>query len=379
MRRFFSENRNNPWFWIFIGLAAALFVAMPVMSLDAGNSGDEDGFQIPQGENVLNYYRTHGADTTCMTFENLKYYGCSFDVVMAWVNHAFGVDDIASTRHAANALLGWVAVLFVGLIAWRIGGWRAGVLAMVLMFLSPRFLGHSFNNPKDIPLAAAVAMGIYYTLMFFRQAPRPKISTMVMLALSLAFAISVRVGGLILVGYMGLWGMLWLAQRLKTQHSRPTSKRGAKNGVPASTDKNWLWKTIGWAALVCIVGFFAGLLLWPYAMQAPIRNTVDSYHAMSQFAIGIRQIYDGHMVWSDALPWYYTPKFILTTIPVAVLIGWLVWPFINSKQEDTNSTGQAGIYWVEKVMLYFCFVFPVFWIAYTKANVYGGWRHSLFA
>ncbi|MBQ9473529.1 MAG: tetratricopeptide repeat protein [Bacteroidales bacterium] len=382
MKRFFNDNRSNPWFWTFIVLAAALLFAMPLLSSGAGNSGDEDGFQIPQGENVLNYYRTHGADTTCFTFENLKYYGCSFDVVMAWLNHTFGVDDIAHTRHAANALLGWVAVLFVGLIAWRIGGWRAGVVAMALMFLSPRFLGHSFNNPKDIPLAAAVTMSIYYTLMFFRQAPRPKIFTMVMLAISLAFAISVRVGGLIIIGYMGLWGLLWLIQRLSTRSRQTAPKRGGiKNSAKEADEKMWLWKTVGWAALVCVVGFFAGLLLWPYAMQAPIRNTVDSFHAMSQFAIGIRQIYEGHMVWSDALPWYYTPKFIITTIPIAVIIGWLIWPLLPCTQSDKSDDGQAmaRYHWVEKAMLYFCFLFPVFWIAYTKANVYGGWRHSLFA
>lgn len=374
MKKFIEANKSNLWFWAFAAIAVILFFAMPLMSLDAGNSGDEDGFQIPQGENVLNYYRSHKADTTCMTFENLKYYGCSFDVVMAWFNDTFHIDDIATTRHIANSLLGWLAVLFAGLIAWRVAGWRAGVMAMLLLFLSPRFLGHSFNNPKDIPLAAATVMAIYYIMMFFRQAPKPKISTMVMLALSLAFAISIRVGGLIIIGYMGLWGLLWLVKRIgdgKAATSAPA--KSGKSTAPkraATVEKGWLLKTIGWAVAVCVVGFFAGLLLWPYAMQAPIKNTIDSYHAMSQFAIGIRQIYDGAMTWSDALPWYYTPKFILTTIPLAVLAGWLLYPFFGAFGKERR---------LESAMLYFCFLFPVMWIAYTKANVYGGWRHSLFA
>ena len=33
---------------------------------------------------------------------------------------------------------------------------------------------------------------------------------------------------------------------------------------------------------------------------------------------------------------------------------------------------------MESVMVYFCFLFPVCWIVATGANVYGGWRHSLF-
>ncbi|MBR4177356.1 MAG: hypothetical protein IKQ53_08145, partial [Bacteroidales bacterium] len=179
MKKLFSENKSNVWFWLFVGLAAVLLIAMPLMSLDAGNSGDEDKFQIPQGRFVMDYYHSDGQDTTCMKDVvnlngkdqnwNLKYYGCSFDVVTEWINQTFGIDDIARTRHICNSLLGWLIVLFGGLIAYRMGGWRAGVFAMLLLFFSPRLLGHSFNNPKDIPMAAGVVMSIYYIMMFFRQ------------------------------------------------------------------------------------------------------------------------------------------------------------------------------------------------------------------
>ena len=66
MKKLFSENKSNVWFWLFVGLAAVLLIAMPLMSLDAGNSGDEDKFQIPQGRFVMDYYHSDGQDTTCM-------------------------------------------------------------------------------------------------------------------------------------------------------------------------------------------------------------------------------------------------------------------------------------------------------------------------
>ena len=171
MKTLFSENKNNIWFWLFIGIAAVLLVAMPLMSRSAGNSGDEDKFQIPQGRFVMDYYHSDGQDTTCMMDVvnlngkaqnwNLKYYGCSFDVVTQWINDTFGFEDIARTRHICNSLLGWLIVLFGGLIAYRMGGWRAGVFALLLLFFSPRLLGHSWNNPKDIPLAAGIIMSVY--------------------------------------------------------------------------------------------------------------------------------------------------------------------------------------------------------------------------
>ncbi|MCF0211420.1 MAG: phospholipid carrier-dependent glycosyltransferase [Bacteroidales bacterium] len=379
MKRLFSENKKNVWFWLFLAIAAILFFLMPAMARTAGNSGDEDKFQIPQGYNILHYYQTDKQDTTCLSFENLKYYGSSFDYWTALYCDTFQVDNIAAVRHTADAFLGWLCVLFAGLIAYRMGkkegSWAAGVVAMLLMFLSPRFLGHSFNNPKDIPLAAGVIMSIYYILMFFRQASerkRPKVSTMVMLSLSIALAISTRIGGLIIIGYFGLWGLLWLINSLSaskpqtSQTSKPNNLKTSKASKPQN-----LLSTIAWALLICVVGFFLGILRWPYAMQAPIANSLDSYKAMSQFAIGIRQIYEGTMMWSDALPWYYTPKFILLTIPLSVLLGWLLSLCLGWKRK--------GMERVEKAMLLFCFLFPVVWIVITRANVYGGWRHSLFA
>ena len=431
MKRFFSENKGNVWFWLFVGIAALLFIAMPLMSRRAGNSGDEDKFQIPQGRFVMDYYRSDGADSTCLqdvvTINgktqswNLKYYGCSFDVVTEWIGETFGIEDIARTRHACNAFLGWIIVLFGGLIAYRMGGWRAGVLTMLLLFFSPRLLGHSFNNPKDIPLAAGITMFIYYMMMFFRQltpveqrsesgkksavkvlfpeqafsdkatrniaiflivvasplllktagvffavlivalyviamcikkTPKFNPLTLLMLALSLALAVSNRIGGLIVVGYMGLWGLLWLVRYGKQ--------------VGGAT----VAKALSAAAAVCLSGFFAGLLLWPFAMQNPIANSIESFKLMSQFDVQLRQLFEGQMMMSGALPWYYTPKFMLMTIPLVVMLGWLAYPFFGAFRKER---------WIESAMLYFCFVFPVCWIVATGANVYGGWRHSLFA
>ena len=433
MKKLFSENKNNIWFWLFLGLAAALFVAMPLMSRSAGNSGDEDKFQIPQGRFVMDYFQSDGADTTCLqdvvTLNgkeqswNLKYYGCSFDVVTEWINRTFNIDDIARTRHMCNAFLGWLIVLFGGLIAYRMGGWRAGVFAMLLLFLSPRLLGHSFNNPKDIPLAAGIVMTIYYMLMFFRQvSPQlvadaavkgkkaaikvvypeqayndkvtrglaiglmvlaspllitsagigftilivalfvvtilikntPKFNplTLFMLALSLALAVSNRIGGLIAVGYLGMWGLLWLV------------RYGKHVGGPT------IAKVIAAGLLVSLAGFFGGLRLWPFALQDPLGNSIESFRLMSQFDVQLRQLFEGEMVMSSTLPWYYTPKFMLMTIPVAVMIGWLLYPFFGAFKREHR---------IDSIMIYFTFLFPVVWIVITGANVYGGWRHSLFA
>ncbi|GHT66570.1 hypothetical protein FACS189452_02680 [Bacteroidia bacterium] len=338
------------------------------MSLDAGNSGDEDASQIPQGKYVLAWYKTAGMDTTNLTFSNLKYYGSSLDVVAAFFNDTFHVDNIHTTRHIFNSWFGYLCILFASLMAYVIAGWRAGVFTMLLLFLSPRFLGHSFNNPKDIPFAASIMMAVFFMLQFFRQFPKVKKSTVVFLILSIALSISVRIGGLILFGFFGLFGLVYCVQNYfaKRNTNIKTKKLQHRNISVKHTIPRLLLYGIG----ICVAGYFLGLVLWPFALQSPIKNPMEAFMEMSKFSTNIRQVFEGQSMWSDQLPWYYTPKYILTTIPIAVIIGAVTYLFAGGLSKGNRFA---------TFIVYFSFIFPVFWIVYSNANVYGGWRHSLFA
>ena len=381
MKQFWEKNKKNLWFWLFLLLAVSAAVAMPLMALDAGTSGDE-GYNVEQGRNVVNWFETKGADTTCFSYQNMKYYASSPDVITEFVNRKCGVEDIQVTRHVFNAMTGWLAIFAVGLIACMLGGFRAGVFAMLLLFLSPRFLGHTFNNPKDIPFAAAVIMAVYGMFLFFKQFPKVKWYTFVILILSIAFAISVRVGGLILVGYFGIFGFVyllkilierWTVNRSKTAPVKQSGKKAVKKVAKKQTFTpsfgklfiRMLWMGI----LICVVAYFLGILLWPYALKGPIKNVVESYGAMAHFDQLIRQLFEGTFIYSDGLPWYYLPKLILLTTPIAVFIGAILYFFFGMFKK-TN--------WFYASALWFAFLFPVVWIIYTNANVYCGWRHVLF-
>lgn len=365
MKKLLEENGKNFWFWLFSGVVLVLFFVMPIMSRTAGNTGDEDNFQIPQGRNVVNYFKTGGEDTTCITFENLKYYGSSFDVITEIINQTFGVEDIHLTRHAINSLLGWLTIFMVGLIAYLLtGSFRAGVITMLLLFFSPRFLGHSFNNPKDIPFSAAITSAIYGIFLFFKQFPKVKWYTYLILILSIAFSISVRVGGLILFGYFAFFGLLYLIR----------SYLQAQNGKKISSQQLPLGKQLGrlfmMGILISVASYILGILLWPYALQSPIKHVWESFTEMSNFGVSIRQIFEGDLQWSDLLPWYYTPKYILITIPIAVIIGVVLFFIFCWRKRETR---------LEIFFIFFTFFFPIFWIILTNANVYGGWRHAMFA
>ena len=357
MKQFFKNNKNDVWFWTFLFLTVVLFFAFPLLSRDAGNSGDEDGFQWPYGKQIYEYYATGGEDTTCLQNDDMGMHGGFFDQLTVAVVKVLHTEDYASVRHVMNSFFGWIGVLFAGLLAYKIAGWRASVFTVLLLFLSPRYLGHSFNNPKDLIYASMMMAGIYYVFCFIKEYPKPKIKTSILLSIFAALAIVSRFAGYLLFAYIVLFLIIYhfIQQKKKT----------------FSTDS---LKTVGryiiFVSGIAIVTFLITIGLWPYIMETPVKTTMKIFHEMSSYGVSLRQLFEGTMQWSDYLPWYYTPKYILMTIPIAVIVGLvLFFVFCWRKREDR----------IWAFFVFFTFFFPVFWIVYTHANVYGGWRHAMFA
>ncbi|MGL4908138.1 MAG: CDC27 family protein [Bacteroidales bacterium] len=362
MKNLYLLNKRNPWFWTFVAIILISFFALPIMSLSAGNSGDEDSFQVPQGGYVLNYFTSGGLDSTCLTFKNLRFYGSSPDVIAEFFNRTFHIDNIHVTRHIFNSLLGWLAILIVGFMVYQIAGWRAGVFALLFLLLSPRFVGHSFNNTKDIPFATAMVGAVYCIFIFLRNFPKINIWSVVGIILFSAFAISVRIGGILLFAYFAFFAFLmWILQAVRYKKNKK---------IFFTFDKKTFQKLLLWGLGICVLAYIIGILIWPFALQAPIKNTIAAFAEISKFSVSLRQLFEGKMQWSQELPWYYTSKFILMTTPSVVILGVIL--FITLIWRD-----KKNLFW--HFIIFFTFFFPVFWIVYSKANVYGGWRHALFA
>ncbi len=357
-KQWFSDRPRG----IFTLLAAMALVWMVGASFDAGMSGDEEIHNV-HAENVYNFYATWGADSTAAVMRsdyNLPSYGQAVDNFAYALTQWFGIDDVMQTRHTVNVVFAWLAMLYAALLAYRLGGrkWLPAIFTLVLFFFSPRFMGHGFNDLKDSNLAAVMLIGVYYIVVFLQEFPKQRVTTLVMLGLCIGLATAIRIGGLLLIAYLGFFALVYFVR----QYGFKSLYKG--------TDSRLFWRNmVGYGLLTAVGGYVLAVLLWPYALQAPVRNPLETFTSMSQFAISIRQLFEGRMQWSNQLPWYYTSKFILMTVPTAVMIGALI-------RLVTGWRHGKG-FWT--FLLLFCFVFPVFWITYTKANVYGGWRHSMFA
>ncbi|HEX3501063.1 MAG TPA: glycosyltransferase family 39 protein, partial [Stellaceae bacterium] len=163
---------------------------------------DED-VHFYYGFKVLDFYRSLGQDRSYLDFMNLYTYGAAFDLLTAALSRISPL-GAWETRHLVDALIGICGI--VG--TWRVGrllaGPRAGLLAALLLALTPSYYGHMFNNPKDIPFAVALIWSLYYTLRLLPDLPRPPMATVLKLGIAVGLAIGVRVGGLLSLCYLGL-------------------------------------------------------------------------------------------------------------------------------------------------------------------------------
>ncbi len=347
-------------FWGLAGLGLILLVAL---SLGSGINAD-DKFQVDYSQKLVNYYGTFGKDTTALNIPdgNMHLYGGFFEIVTGFANKTLGYQptELAyhNIRHASSAVLGWVAMLCAALFAGLVGGQRAGIITLVIMLVSPRFVGDSLMNPKDIPFAAGYIMAIYNMVAVLDRMPNPRRWNLIGLAVGLGIALGIRAGGLLSFGIFGLFAGL---------HFLLTN-----GGLKAFTDSQSLKKyaliTLGVAA----VGFVFALLFWPYAMQAPLKNPFLALSKFSDLEVKIRVLFEGVNMMSDKTPWNYALKWIVYTIPLAALLG-----FVGAIILLPRMLRRLNPLWV--FLAFFAAVFPIFYVIYKNSVIHDGWRHLTFA
>jgi tetratricopeptide (TPR) repeat protein len=343
--------------YIFYISSAILLFLMLLTSRDAGITCDEV-LHYNQSVSVYNYFATHGEDQSALNtpVTNLKYYGQSYDNLVTILINWLNIEDVYGFRHLMSSVAGWLVILITALFAVWLAGYRAGILAMILFAISPTFIGHTQNNLKDIPFALGYIASIFFTLKFLVSGKKNSILNIILLTAGISFSISIRAGGLLLICFLFFFFFLfYLFKYLRDKQ----------------IDFIEIRTKLLWITGITVISWLSGILLWPDALQSPVKNVLESYYVMAQFPDTFRQIFEGKVEWSDYMPWYYLPKSMLITIPLIVLTG-LALLIIFSKHLFKNG----------KVILYgfviFTVLFPIIFVIYEKSNLYSSWRQFLF-
>ncbi|MCK5134355.1 MAG: tetratricopeptide repeat protein [Bacteroidales bacterium] len=353
-------TREHPLFRLaFLITALAIFIILPLLSLDSGLSGDDEK-HYQHAAKVYRYFSEDDPSALDDPRHKLNFYGQSFDFFTYLLIRLFNLEENPyEARHVMVAITGAAAILVTGLLVKLFAGYAGGWLALVLMFLSPRFLGHSFNNPMDVPFAFGYIFTIYHIILFLKKLPRISTRSAIWIALGIGWTNGIRIGGLVLIPYMFMFTGLYLLIH------------------------KWPWKffSAGWwrfalkgvvtLVLISLAGYLLSLFTWPYALQDIINHPIQSFKVMSNIQVSIRVVYDGMVYWSDHLPWHYIPKNILISVPVIILLGWMA-SSITWRIDRKDNQG----FWY--FLLWFTVLFPVVFVIYRESNVYGGWRHIMF-
>jgi len=340
---------------IFFWSSLALLIIMPLLSFNYGITGDELVHKT-NGENVLKYLTSGGKDTTYRHYKNLYLYGGLFDASAAAVYENVGGDPY-NVRHFLNALCGASLMIVTGLLAREIAGsWLLALITLLFMLLSPRLFGDSMNNPKDIPFALAYAMSIVGIIRLNRFFPRWDWKSALFLFFAITVAINIRIGGILLLVYFGLYTLVNL---FFTRY---------KQGAPGESSKI---KLLLMAAVLGIAGFFAGIIFFPYAHAAPIKNSLAALKEMENFQTAIRMLFEGRALWSDEIPWYYIPKWLMIALPLFIL-GGLGLFLVKFKTIFTHTRRLPLLFAL------FVAIFPVAYAIYKHSALYDGIRHFLF-
>ena len=342
-----------------------LAVALALLTFrDYGVTWDEDAHNW-YGNFVLDYYLSLFTDRNALHWRDLYNYGAIFDTVAAALNRVSPIGTY-ETRHLLNALVGVLGLVGCCKLGGAIGGARVGFIAALFLLLTPNYYGQMFNNPKDIPFAVGVVWATYYMVLIVPGLPRPPLRLLVKLGVAVGMTMGVRVGGLLLLCYLGL--LLALDGIWRTIAARR-----------ASLLIEGIW--VGLWRVLLPVAFFAYsvmLLFWPWGQTDPVENPLRALTFFSHQTFPFNTLFAGRFVPASDLPWTYLPTYIVLALPELVLVLLLCAPVLAAVVILRGRSHIRREPALAHLILGFEIAFPVAFAIAINAVLFDGMRHFIF-
>jgi 4-amino-4-deoxy-L-arabinose transferase-like glycosyltransferase len=152
---------------------------------------------VEYGERVLSYFLGGFSDLSSLEMGNIRDKGPLFVLLSALVHRLFGLEPLALW----NMLIAAFAILTLSPLAGMgrlFGNQRVAFLSVLALLLMPRFVGHAFTNPKDIPFACMVCWSMF-TIARFYWRERFYVRDMLGCAVAIGLALSMRAGGIFFI------------------------------------------------------------------------------------------------------------------------------------------------------------------------------------
>jgi 4-amino-4-deoxy-L-arabinose transferase-like glycosyltransferase len=321
------------------------------------------------GDLLLRWYASFGHDRAALTYWIMNLYGGFFDI-LAQLFTRISPFGLFETRHLMTAMFGLLGVVVVCRIGRDLEGPLAGFLAALFLLLTPRYYGHTFNNQVDIPFAATFTLGLYYLIQIELHLPKIPRHLLIKFGLFTGLATAIRIGGVLLIGYLGaalcLW---WVTQRYL--RAAPAEESSVSMQSILALGKSLLG--------VCAIAYVVMLAWWPPAQAQPIIQPIKALVRMSKFSTFTQKVFFAGRMWeAKDLPTDYLARWIALTLPefyfltLTIGLGLMAVAFSRGK----HLFGEPKF--VSYVVLVFSVLFPPVYATFTRAIVYDEWRQFLF-
>jgi len=299
----------DPNFYSVVFLVAATLIAIGSV-FDYGISWDEY-FRWQGGEQKYAYYSAllAGDWEAASEFRAVgdKYPGL-FDLSLAVLRRVspFGAVE---TGHLWSVVFGLMGIGGAMALGRALGGPWTGLATGILLVAFPRYRGHMFINPKDIPFAAMFVWAMWGLVRVLGGEQRLTWRSALLFGALAGCAMAVRIGGLLMFCYGALFLGLETLWRWRAAGWAPSSLIGST------------MRLVGWLFTAAVPALLILILFWPNAHRNPFAATANTLSEVTSFGWEGKVLYRGELLRAVDIPWHYLPTWIAIATP-------LVWYYI---------------------------------------------------
>lgn len=284
-----------------------------------------------------------------------------------WKKWLTSIREKTRVKHVITFAFSLLAYLAVTGIVSVFTGIEFAWLGVMILALFPRFWGHSFFNPKDIPFATLFTLstcaGAFLLDAYFKAEKQGNIKIglnqvtfySILYGVLTGLTTGVRIGGFFLLFFLPIAHLL------------------------AQFDLKNIFKIIAryyrFYLVIFLTWTITTITIYPASWRNPIVWFWQAVHFLSKFSAWNNYIlFNGKEILGSELPWYYLPRWVSISVPVlfqiSALVG-LIW--LMHKFKKLSQTQRACSILV--ILQIFCL--PLLAIV-RQSTMYDEMRHFLF-
>ena len=232
------------------------------------------------------------------TLSDIEYYNkysIIFDVPAAILEILLNLNskiEFYYLRHILVFIYFFLGLIFIyKLFLNRFKTRSVAILGTILLFLTPRLFGDSFQNTKDIIFLTFLIISTYYS---FKVIENSSIKNIFIFSFLSAVGISVRMFGIILPFSLIVMKII-------------------------STNENNFKRNIKNIFLVIILHSIFIIMIWPLLWENPINNLIGYFKILNDY-FNAKVFFLGNYYNPSLLPYYYLPVWILISTPLLHLL-----------------------------------------------------------